>query len=177
MEYWKVYMNKEQKSFFENLYKNNFIRTKKLCNRKLSNKFDADDCCSKVYELVIKNIDKLMQHENPNGWVMKTTSNIIHEFYRSKTKRNKIESIENIILPSTYSEDNIAETVSFHDMVNYIYINLDKKERRLFNAIYLKDLNNQLISVKYNISYSSVTTQKNRLKKKLVKIIKNYNKL
>lgn len=76
----------EQDAFIEKLYYKNFRKLTLYAMSVVKNQDRAKDIVQDTFHEAIKHIDRLMTHENPDGWLVVTTKRKIQESERSRNR-------------------------------------------------------------------------------------------
>lgn len=91
--------NEEERSFVENIYHTYKNQMMNICISILKNKEDAQDAVSDVFISILNDVEKFMEADHLEGFLMVTTKNVACNHYKKKTRKNKNES------SSTYYEE------------------------------------------------------------------------
>ena len=70
-------MNERQMNFVENLYREMYDRLTSYALNALRDPARAEDIVQSTFELVCLNVNTLMNHESPRGWVLVTFRNLL----------------------------------------------------------------------------------------------------
>lgn len=76
-------MRPEEDAFLEKLYQETFRQLRTYAMAKLQDSALAQEVVQDAFLEAVKNIDKLMSHENPKGWMKNTVKNKIKHAERS----------------------------------------------------------------------------------------------
>ena len=168
----------EQCSFLEDLVIRYSDILEKYCMRNIGYKSQymtmVPDCVQKTFLSAIKNIDKLMTHKNPGGWL------IVNCHYQSMALFKKRNGIE---IPTENMEDNhevnMANTLKSLDRWNQeILVDelmdtvaklLTADEQHIFHDYFITGLSTQETADHNGLPYDTVRGRIRRLRNKLKK--------
>ena len=82
-------MNDREK-FLNDLFDKEYDKHFAYCKKWLYDEQVAEDCVGEVFFRAYNNVDKLMAHENPSGWVYSTGKLVIKEMFRKASGHRRI---------------------------------------------------------------------------------------
>ena len=171
----------DQERFLNELFDQEYDNLFSYCKKRLYDDQVAEDCVGEVFFRAYKNADKLMGHENPDGWVHVTAQMVIKEMFRKTSGRRKmlIVFVSLDTVEDQYSHDfcNIAESAPYIDIPRAkqkILSDLNDRDRELYDLIYVKKLSAAELSERTCRPIPTLRVQKSRLKEKIVKMVKAY---
>lgn len=151
----------------EELWNGYSIKLKSYINRKVSDKYEAEDIFQEVCYRMIKNESRISEIKNIEAWLHRITSNAIIDYYRSKDRFTTIDNIDSVVIKDDYSPevDNYnSETASCLLKIAELLPTKDKE------AIIESDFNGiqqNLLGEKWGMSNSGAKNRIQRARKKL----------
>ena len=82
-------MTSEQDEFIERLHHEHFPKLFYYAKSKISDPSQAEEVIQDTFLEAVKQIEKLMAHEKPAGWLIKTLQHKMQEFERDRRKELK----------------------------------------------------------------------------------------
>lgn len=166
--------------FLNDLFEAEYYKLFGYCRKRLYDEQTAEDCVGEVFFRAHDNIDKLMIHPNPHGWIFKTAQLVVKEVIRKSCGRRKmtvlIDSFESEEL--YYRSGNSVRTklpdTDIAAAKQKILSAMNEKDRELYDLIYVKKLTSSALSEITGRPIPTLRVQKSRLKEKLVKLVKEY---
>lgn len=168
--------------FFEELCNRYYLKIYNFC-KKLSKGYNTDfaeECTQNTFLEARKQIVKLKNHPNIEGWLYTTARNQINLSFRKQYVRRKYESVfeeeacASIAVTDTNLEKLLEEDIDVDRLAAKVLKSLSKEEFALYQDYYKKHLKIIDLSGKYQISVTAVTTRIYRLKKKIKCIVHTY---
>ena len=180
-------------NFIDDLYKNYSQNITRYCSLFCKSESDVSDCVQETFVIAIEKIEKLKNEiKNPKSWLYKIAKNVIFNANRRNQRQTKrIKNIDDYIY-NDLTDDNCNEGIGFityknfeddfiiktedKEFIEQIHSQLTEAQWIRFNESYMQKMTPMEISEIHNKSYSSVTTELYKLKKKLIKIINKIDK-
>lgn len=174
----------EKKSFskkdFSKLYKEMYKRVYEFVYKRIGTKEVSEDLTSDIFEKIYKSIDDFKwQGINVSAWIYRIARNRIIDYYRKSAKRRNDSSIydlSNIIKSDEKKED---EIMLEREEYTYLYNSIrefNEEDQYLIYYKFFEELSNKEISDLTQLSETNVGTRLHRIRKKLLKIIKKFEK-
>lgn len=172
--------------FYEELCNKYFHSIYNYCNKLVKGQMKlldfVEESTQNTFLAAQKQISKLKNHPNVEGWLYTTGKNLINHSYRNMYIKKKRETyIDNNFLTYYASLDQNLENI-FNSIVDIdelcvnILEQLKPCEQQLYKDYYKRNMSISEISKKYHISESATTTRIYRLKKKIKHIVHRYFK-
>lgn len=146
---------------------------------------DACDCVQDTYVALYENLLKGIKTSNYRAWLYQVTMNYNNKIIRDKLKRNeydflnngdKDKAIENNLYYNPDYVDNMVTDETIEKRAVKIVSSLNKDEQNLYIAHYWKQQSFVEISKSLGLDSSTVGKRHAKLKKKILKMIKDYEK-
>lgn len=146
---------------------------------------DACDCVQDTYVALYENLLKGIKISNYRAWLYQVTMNYNNKIIRDKLKRNeydflnngdKDKAIENNLYYNPDYVDNMVTDETIEKRAVKIVSSLNKDEQNLYIAHYWKQQSFVEISKSLGLDSSTVGKRHAKLKKKILKMIKDYEK-
>ncbi|MBU5672154.1 RNA polymerase sigma factor [Paenibacillus brevis] len=161
--------------FFVDVFRRYFTRVLNYCKRLMRGPAVemAEECAQNTFVQVQENITALKAHPNLAGWLFTTARNQVNAFYRKFYRRRKHEiaicdSIANQLTANSYElYEVLIATLDMDKMVRHVLNQLSHSETAFYVDYFKNRLSIQVLSKKYNLSKTAVTTRIYRLRKKI----------
>lgn len=146
---------------------------------------DACDCVQDTYVALYENLLRGIKISNYRAWLYQVTMNYNNKIIRDKLKRNeydflnnedKDKTIENNLYYNPDYVDNMVTDETIEKRAVKIVSSLNKDEQNLYIAHYWKQQSFVEISKSLGLDSSTVGKRHAKLKKKILKMIKDYEK-
>lgn len=146
---------------------------------------DACDCVQNTYVALYENLLRGIKISNYRAWLYQVTMNYNNKIIRDKLKRNeydflnnedKDKAIENNLYYNPDYVDNMVTDETIEKRAVKIVSSLNKDEQNLYIAHYWKQQSFVEISKSLGLDSSTVGKRHAKLKKKILKMIKDYEK-
>ena len=146
---------------------------------------DASDCVQDTYVALYENLLRGIKISNYRAWLYQVTMNYNNKIIRDKLKRNeydflnnedKDKAIENNLYYNPDYVDNMVTDETIEKRAAKIVSSLNKDEQNLYVAHYWKQQSFVEISKSLGLDSSTVGKRHAKLKKKILKMIKDYEK-
>ncbi|WP_297130612.1 RNA polymerase sigma factor [uncultured Eubacterium sp.] len=146
---------------------------------------DARDCVQDTYVALYENLLRGIKISNYRAWLYQVTMNYNNKIIRDKLKRNeydflnnedKDKAIENNLYYNPDYVDNMVTDETIEKRAVKIVSSLNKDEQNLYIAHYWKQQSFVEISKSLGLDSSTVGKRHAKLKKKILKMIKDYEK-
>lgn len=146
---------------------------------------DACDCVQDAYIALYENLLRGIEIRNYRAWLYQVTMNYNNKIIRDKLKRNESDflnnedkdfTIENNLCYNPDYADNMVKDEAIEIRALKIISSLNKDERNLYIARYWKQQSFVEISKSLGLDSSTIRKRHARLKKKILKMIKDYEK-
>lgn len=163
-----VPLDEKKLQAMEKLYMANYDELMRAAERMLwLEKVYAEDMVQQTFMAAWLHLDKVLEHENPTGWLMDTLKYVIQNYMGKKRKRitlslDELFSGEEINLPD--------HTAKVELECEAIPLNMQKMEEFiLLKRIYVDGVSQEELAKELGISYASCRQRVVRAKKKLAK--------
>lgn len=146
---------------------------------------DACDCVQDTYIALYENLLRGIEISNYRAWLYQVTINYNNKIIRDKLKRNEYDffnnedkdaTIENKLYYNPDYVDNMVTEETIEKRAIKIVSSLNKDEQNLYIARYWKKQSFVEISKSLGLDSSTVGKRHAKLKKKILKMIKDYEK-
>ncbi len=146
---------------------------------------DACDCVQDTYIALYENLLRGIEISNYRAWLYQVTMNYNNKIIRDKLKRNEYDFLNNedkdaVLENNLYYNpdyvDNMIKDETIEKRALKIVSSLNKDERNLYIARYWKQQSFVEISKSLGLDSSTVGKRHAKLKKKILKLIKDYEK-
>ena len=170
------------KAFCEELCNEYFERIYHYCKRLVKGQEQFIDFVEESTQTTFlearKQISKLRNHPNVEGWLYTTARNLINISYRSMYIKKRHEVIIDVNISSTLIEleELFDSTIDLNKLCIEILRKLNTNEYDLYIAYYKSNMSVSDLLKRYDISATAMTTRIYRLKKKIKNIIRCYFK-
>jgi len=176
--------SKNYDDFYDDLCNKYFERIYRYCKRLVNGQDQlldfVEECTQNTFLAARKQIQKIMNHPNIEGWLYTTARNLINNSYRSMYIKKKHElfiddSISCALMTSEDEFDNLLdETIDVDALAIDLLKKLNENEYNLYMDYYKNSTSVFELSKKYEISSTAVTTRIYRLKLKIRMIAHHY---
>lgn len=162
----------------EKIWQENEVYIRKLCNYKLQSHPDLiDDCMQDVFLALITAVHDETEINNHKAWLTKVTVNKINDIYRDEKKKseNQVSLDDEKTALTTDFDYSYTEEISEKELDKHLQTilqSLTDKEKSLIEDFYRNNLSGREIAEKLDISETNVRQQIFRLKRKVIKIVK-----
>ena len=146
---------------------------------------DACDCVQNTYVALYENLLRGIEIRNYRAWLYQVTMNYNNKIIRDKLKRNEYDflnnedkdfAIENSLFCNPDYADNMITEETIKERAVKIISSLNKDERGLYIAHYWKGQSFAEIGESLGLDSSTVRKRHAKLKKKILKMIQEYEK-
>lgn len=165
-------LTSEECNYIEKLIIKNQSIVRAVIRTTLGERFEllCDDCISELYLLMCERINKLKNHENPDGWIVVAAKNIAINAMRKHNTQLKHTITEEIIdIPV---EDNVFESALYNiwlkdGVIEKLLDKLTPHEREIYNYLYQKRLPPKKVAEIMGLSHSTIRNINAKIKKKI----------
>ena len=175
---------KNDDAFYEDLCNKYFERISSYCRKLVKGQEQfldfVEECTQNTFLEAHKQISKLKNHPNVEGWLYTTARNLINNSYRSMyiKKRHEVSIDDNISGALTELDNELEKlfnsTIDLDKLCVEILDKLQPSEYDLYIDYYKRNMSISDLSKKHDISATAMTTRIYRLKKKIRNIIRDY---
>lgn len=146
---------------------------------------DACDCVQDTYIALYESLLRGIEISNYRAWLYQVTMNYNNKMIRDKLKRNEYDflsnedkdsAIENHFCYNPDYVDNMITEETIEKRAIKILSSLNEEEQNLYIAHYWKQQSFVEISKTLGLDSSTVRKRHTKLKKKILKMIKDYEK-
>ena len=146
---------------------------------------DACDCVQDTYIALYENLLRGIEISNYRAWLYQVTMNYNNKIIRDKLKRNEYDffnnedkdaAIENNLYYNPDYVNNMVTEETIEKRAVKIVSSLNKDEQNLYIARYWKQQSFVEISKSLGLDSSTIGKRHAKLKKKILKMIKDYEK-
>ncbi|MEG6612833.1 sigma-70 family RNA polymerase sigma factor [Pseudoclostridium thermosuccinogenes] len=179
----KIKFNNDD-AFYESLCTKYFERIYFYCKRLVKGQEQfmdfVEECTQNTFLEARKQISKLRNHPNVEGWLYTTARNLINSSYRSMYIKRKHEvsmddAFSNCICePEINLEELFSSAADLDKLSAEILQKLTPSEHDLYVDYFVNKASVSDLSRKYGISVTATTTRIYRLKKKIKNIVREY---
>ena len=143
----------------------------------------AEDCVQDAFVALYENLKKGIEIHNYKSWLYSVTLNYKNKAIKDKIKRNEYEFTDNeekdtaINNAISYNPDYVDSMVSddtIEERAIHIISKLKPDEKKLFKLYYWEHKKLKEIAELLGITYDTVRKRHEKLKKKIIKMIKEY---
>lgn len=143
----------------------------------------AEDCVQDAFVALYENLKKGIEIHNYKSWLYSVTLNYKNKVIKDKMKRNEYEFTDNeekditINNAISYNPDYVDSMVSdetIEERAIHIISRLKPDEKKLFKLYYWEHKKLKEIAEVLGITYDTVRKRHEKLKKKIIKMIKEY---
>ena len=143
----------------------------------------AEDCVQYAFVALYENLKKGIEIHNYKSWLYSVTLNYKNKAIKDKIKRNEYEFTDNEEKDTTinnaisYNPDYVDSMVSdetIEERAIHIISKLKPDEKKLFKLYYWEHKKLKEIAELLGITYDTVRKRHEKLKKKIIKMIKEY---
>ena len=143
------------------------------------NKEDIEDCLQELCLTAQENIEKLMAHPCPDGWLIRTVSNIAHDMRRETEKKRAYlisydeggDSISEESFESELIERMDSEKYDLQAEKERVFAALSARELDIYNMRFIEKREYSEIAKKYNTSVGCIRAWVSQLRKHVKEII------
>lgn len=171
----------EQQPFIEELYRRLFPDMLRYAKLYLENPLLAEELVQDSFHEAVQKAHVLMQHPNPQGWMMITLQNKILNCKRDLSRqKERILSFDNEALESILISDSAEEAVleqdDYSQTVRRIDEALSKEEKYLLRRFTFEEASHCEIAEELGISIWASQKRMIRIRSKLEKIFPTYGR-
>lgn len=168
-------MDKDQ--FFEEIYSNYYDQLAIFCRNKIRTypflNLELEDVIQETMQTALEKYNKLVEHENIMGWLVKTCDNKINNALKKAARRGKQLTILSID-KDAYRQvadrrDRLARWLSREEskeIIEVLYKSLTQMERQVFDQYYIHDHKMVEIAESQGISLAAVKKALHRIRSK-----------
>ncbi|WP_379141359.1 RNA polymerase sigma factor [Paenibacillus sp. sgz500992] len=175
---------KQQDDFYEELCVKYFKNIYGYCTRLTKGQVQLSDiveeCTQNTFLEARKQIERLQNHPNVEGWLYVTARNLVRNSYRSMYIKRRHEIVLDDGMQFFSDDDELAacleDTYEIDELSEKVLSGLNESEYQLYNDYFRNQLPVQELVDKYHISNTAVTTRIYRVKKKITNNIRDYFK-
>jgi RNA polymerase sigma factor, sigma-70 family len=124
----------------------------------------TEEIVQNTYEVATKNMDKLLLHEEPRGWLFITAK---HIYMKEKTKHNIVEANEIELLDTVPYPDNYYEDENISKL-KHLLSEMSEKKKRIFIDYHVKKISLKKIADDLGEDYNAIKQMHYRIIKELV---------
>lgn len=145
----------------------------------------AEDCVQEAYIALYENLSKGIEISNYKSWLYKVVLNYKNKSLKDKIKRNELKFLDNEekdhVINNTLSYEpdfieNMITDETIEERMLIILSALNKDEQYLYFAHYHDKKNLKIIAQDMGISHTAARQRHVELRKKIKKMIKDYEK-
>lgn len=176
--------NKSDEAFYELLCTKYFNQIYYYCKSLVKGQEQfidfVEECTQDTFLAARKQITKLRDHPNIEGWLYTTARNLINSSYRSMYIKKRHEVSIDDTIANTLSEPDTEFEKLFDDAIDLdklsaeILRKLNTNEYDLYIDYFVNNISVSDLATKYDISVTATTTRIYRLKKKIKSIAHSY---
>lgn len=143
----------------------------------------AEDCVQDAFVALYENLKKGIEIHNYKSWLYSVTLNYKNKIIKDRINRNEYEFTDNEEKDTTinnaisYNPDYVDSMVSddtIEERAIHIISKLKPDEKKLFKLYYWEHKKLKEIAELLGITYDTVRKRHEKLKKKIIKMIKEY---
>lgn len=164
-------MQPEQDRFFEVLYQESYLSLLHQAEKKLGDPVLAQDVTQDTFCTALNQIDHVMSHENPQGWLAKVLSYKIKRIFEKRVREQKIflDIEEGNYVEPCEPDQKIQALEEGGELVDKIQEKLTPEEFHYITRLVLDQASHQELSEEFHISESGSKKRRERILKKLHK--------
>lgn len=146
---------------------------------------DAEDCVQEAYLALYDNLLRGVEIKNYKAWLYKVVLNFKNKVIKDKILRNecnfsdyeeKDQVLNNTLSYEPDYVENLITDETIEERMIKILSQLNKKEQYLYSAHYHDKKSLKVIAQEMGISHTAARQRHFELKKKIIKMIKEYEK-
>lgn len=146
---------------------------------------DAEDCVQEAYLALYDNLLRGVEIKNYKAWLYKVVLNFKNKVIKDKILRNecnfsdyeeKDQVLNNTLSYEPDYVENLITDETIEERMIKILSQLNKKEQYLYSAHYHDKKSFKVIAQEMGISHTAARQRHFELKKKIIKMIKEYEK-
>ncbi|EHQ59891.1 sigma-70 family RNA polymerase sigma factor [Paenibacillus dendritiformis C454] len=167
--------------FFHELCDTYFKSVYKYCGKLAKSQAElmdfADECTQNTFLEARKQISKLKNHPNVEGWLFTTARNFVNLSFRAMYLKNRYEVIMTEDIHNRLESQNneidqfIENAVNVDELYHEVLMNLSTSEYELYADYYIKKMSIADLTRKYDVSANAITTRIYRINKKIRSIV------
>lgn len=167
--------------FFHELCDTHFKSVYKYCGKLAKSQAElmdfADECTQNTFLEARKQISKLKNHPNVEGWLFTTARNFVNLSFRAMYLKNRYEVIMTEDIHNRLESQNneidqfIENAVNVDELYHEVLMNLSTSEYELYADYYIKKMSIADLTRKYDVSANAITTRIYRINKKIRSIV------
>ena len=165
-------LTSEECDYIEKLIIKNESILRSVIRSALGERFDqlGEECMSDLYLLMCEKINKLKNHENPDGWIVVAAKNIaLNAIRKHNTQLKHTSAEERIDIPV---EDNVFESALYNiwlkdGVIEKLLDKLTPHEREVYNYLYRKRLPSKKVAELMGVSHSTIRNINANIKRKI----------
>lgn len=149
----------EQDRFIEKLLREEYENMVGIASHVLGNVNLADVAVQETFLIALRKAEKLMESQNPTGWLYRALKNVLLHINRERNYLMK----HNVSLYDAYWEN-----ISYEDSYSEVSMEIKRSEDwKLLTLFYLEGHSIKELALKYGISEAACKTRLKRAREKL----------
>ena len=156
-------LREDEREFLSKLFHSEFENMAKIANIRLCNLYEAQDAVQETFLAAQNNIEKIMQSENPQGWLMNALKYSVKQQWRTKMR---FELLQQEI------KFNTTDTISEGSDDFELWRVLSKDEYETLRMIYIEGYTRREVADILGITYEACKKRVQSAKRKLNSEIK-----
>ncbi|MGG3837289.1 sigma-70 family RNA polymerase sigma factor [Paenibacillus thiaminolyticus] len=167
--------------FFHELCDTYFKPVYKYCGKLAKSQAElmdfADECTQNTFLEARKQISKLKNHPNVEGWLFTTARNFVNLSFRAMYLKNRYEVIMTDDIHNRLESQNneidqfVENAVNVDELYHEVLMSLSTNEYELYTDYYIKKMSIADLTGKYDVSANAITTRIYRINKKIRSIV------
>lgn len=137
----------------------------------------ADECTQNTFLEARKQLSKLKNHPNVEGWLFTTARNFVNLSFRGMYLKNRYEVIMTDDIHNRLESQNneidqfVENAVNVDELYHEVLMSLSTNEYELYTDYYIKKMSIADLTGKYDVSANAITTRMYRINKKIRSIV------
>lgn len=167
--------------FFHELCDTYFKPVYKYCGKLTKSQAElmdfADECTQNTFLEARKQLSKLKNHPNVEGWLFTTARNFVNLSFRAMYLKNRYEVIMTDDIHNRLESQNneidqfVENAVNVDELYHEVLMSLSTNEYELYTDYYIKKMSIADLTGKYDVSANAITTRIYRINKKIRSIV------
>ena len=167
-------------TFFEKLFREYYDAVAAYCSAMLAgDSAEGELCAHEVFDQALSDVERLMRHPNPVGWLKKTASHRVSRYLREKAKRARHEVHITEISEKYLEAEKVIDDYdtafmtdkTIEQMKDEVLSKLTDEEKKLYEYRFVQGLTYKDIAPLIELSESATRIRTVRIEQKLRRLI------
>ena len=164
-------MRPEQEQLIERLFLEYFDKLTIYARSVLKNLPQAEELVQDTFHEAVTHIDKLMDHENPGGWLMQTLKNKLLNYRRTRQRETALLSGWPEDAAETTAPGDLVEALAARQQVSaireYVSAHFDPDDRFLFQKLLVEGVSHKAAAQFLGITVWNSQKRLERIRRRL----------